>query len=137
MEIFEKKVSEANLDTLIGLITIGDDPMSLDEMDVKRVVAGKKGMLYISVHVREQERREFLENHFAALSEKEEVKSATSMLVKIITPDGESLTMEEMDTLDECLNVYAEEDKEVIWGVSPSSGVVNMCVIVLGMREGE
>lgn len=120
MKIAEKFINDENLNEVIQFTTKPEMVINLDENDVKSVLVGKEGMLYLAHRDYGVDKNVFMAEFFGELKNKDFVKSCKYILISIGVEEDDPLYMEDMDIVHEFMDDICsdESDLELKWGLT-------------------
>ncbi len=135
MRISEKHITEAQLEEMAGLFLYEKAMIGLDIQDLKSVLEGKEGILYVAQNDDNEDNRSFMKHVFDELTKKEEVKACTNLLINIGMAEDCPLIMDDMNTLNELFESFDNEEMEIRWGIKPNDGNTGMTIQIICTRN--
>ena len=135
MRISEKHITEAQLKEMAGLFLYEKAMIGLDIQDLKSVLEGKEGILYVAQNDDNEDNRSFMKHVFDELTKKEEVKACTNLLINIGMAEDCPLIMDDMNTLNELFESFDNEEMEIRWGIKPNDGNTGMTIQIICTRN--
>ena len=131
MKITEKPITEAQLEEMANLILDEKAMIGLDIHDLECVLKGKEGMLYEGLNDEGEANALFMKHFFDALTQKEEVKNGSFLLIHIGMATENPLMMDDMNALHEFFESFCNEDTEMRWGIKTNAEAVGMTILVI------
>ena len=131
MKITEKHITEAQLKEIASLILDEKAIIGLDINDVKYVLEGKEGMIYEGLNDEDEDNTTFMRHFFIALSQKEDVRTSSTLLVNIGMAAESPLMMEDMNTFHEFFQSFDNEDLEIKWDIKTNAEGMGMTILVI------
>ena len=129
MEYTTKKISEAQLNEIAGLIVNKDAKINFDINDVKSFIEGKEGLLFVATQGKNETHEMFMKSFFNELSQKPEVTACNSIILSIQFTENDNMMMEDMNIINDFISRFHEEC-EAKWGLNILADSNKMKIIV-------
>lgn len=126
----QKQISESQLDEIVKLMVKPNAIMNLDENDIRYVLEGKSGFLYVAEQA-DEDHQTFMAKTFQELSEQSAVKECHYLLMNIGTSTDDPITMDDMDIINDFLAALFNDVMEMKWGMTKNASGQKMTIQVL------
>ena len=131
MQITEKHVTETQLKELVGLFLNEKAMIGLDVNDVKYILEGKEGIMFEGLNDEDEDNATFMRHFFEALTQKDEVKSCSSLLINVGMATESPLLMDDMNVINDFIESLDNEDMEIKWGIKTNAEGIGMTILVM------